>query len=99
MEKVQVFLFALLVASALLATWFFVRFPRLAPVGERGVTLALLGTFVAFGLVPPAIAPVGRALGAIPTAFLVALPGCTYIFLAAIWMLAYVKRAIEPYLK
>jgi hypothetical protein len=98
-EKVQVFLLALLVASALLALWFFVRFPRLAPVGERGVTLALGGMLAVFAFGPQAVTIVGQPLGAVPAAFLVALPASTYIFLAVIWLMTYVKRAIEPFLK
>lgn len=93
------FLFALLVASALLAGWFFVRFPRLAPVRERGITLALLGTIAVFSFGPQTVGIVGQPLGAFPAAFLIALPCCIYIFLAAIWLMAYVKRAIEPFLK
>jgi hypothetical protein len=93
------FLLALLVASALLAGWFFVRFPRLAPVRERGITLALVGTFAVFGFGPQAIKIVGQPLGAVPAALLIAVPACTYLFLAAIWVMAYVKRAIEPFLK
>jgi len=98
-EQIQIFLVALVVAAALLAGWFFVRFPRLAPVGERGITLALVGTFAVFSFGPQAVTVVGQPLGAVPAAFLVALPGCTYIFLAVIWLMAYVKRAIEPFLK
>jgi hypothetical protein len=98
-SSTQVFLLALLVASALLAAWFFARFPRLVPVGSRGVTLGFLGMFAVFGLTPPAVMIVGRPLGAVAAAFLVVLPACSYVFLAALWLLAYVRRGIAPYLK
>jgi hypothetical protein len=63
------------------------------------VTLGLAGTFAVIGFAPPAIMFVGRPLGAVAAAFLIALPGFTYIFLSAIWLMAYVRRAIAPFLK
>ncbi|HSL64241.1 MAG TPA: hypothetical protein VK874_06230 [Gaiellaceae bacterium] len=98
-SSTQQFLLALVVASALLAAWFFVRFPRLAPTGNRGVTLGLLGMFAVFGVTPTAVMVVGEPLGAVAAAFLVVLPACVYIFLACIWLLAYVRRGISPYLR
>jgi hypothetical protein len=95
----QPFLVTLVVASGLLAAWFFVRFPRLAPTGSRGVTIGIVGTFGVCSAGPPLVLGVGQLLGTAAAIFLVAVPGTTYMFLAGIWVMAYVRRAIQPYLK
>ena len=93
------FLVALTTGSALLAAWLVVRFPRLNPAEAPAITVALLGAVVVALGVPRFIPVVGQPFGALAAIFLVALPGCTYLFLAAAWVMLYVKRAIDPYLR
>ena len=95
----QIFTLFLAIASALLALWIVVRFPGLNPESGRAVTLALVGAAIVFVAVPPAIGLVGVPLGGFAAAFLVALPGCTYLFLAIAWLMLYLGRAIAPYLR
>jgi hypothetical protein len=84
------FVLFLCVGAALLALWLAVRFPDLGP-GD--VTRALLHVAVsvllgqlmvrAIGLT----APLGVAAGRFVAAFAIVLPGLTYIFLSAAWLI------------
>jgi hypothetical protein len=94
----QTFMLFLAVASALLALWIVVRFPRLNPESGRAVTVGLVAAALVFVAVPPAIGFVGVPLGGLAAIFLVALPGCTYLFVAVAWLMLYLGRAIAPYL-
>ena len=93
------FLLVLTTASALLAAWIVVRFPRLNPMEPQTITVALAGAVAVALVIPRAIPLVGMPLGALGAIFLVALPGCVYLFLTAAWVMLFVKRAIEPYLR
>jgi hypothetical protein len=91
------FLLVLMVASALLAAWIVVRFPAVNPIHPHTITIALVGAAFVAVLIPHAIGVVGVPLGALAAIFLVALPGCTYLFLVAAWVMLFVKRAIDPH--
>jgi len=95
----QTFMLFLAVASALLALWIVVRFAGLNPESGRAVALGLVGAAVVLVAVPPAIGLVGVPLGGLAAIFLVALPGCTYLFLAVAWLMLYLGRAIAPYMR
>lgn len=93
------FLLVLTTASALLAAWIVVRFPRLNPAGGLAISLAIVGAALVAVVGPSAIDLVGVPLGALAAILLVALPGCTYMFLVGAWVMLFVKQAIEPYLR
>lgn len=89
--SVQLFVAALASGAALLALWFHVRFPALAPASaaRTAVHLALAGV-VLFFFVPEAD---GSPAAAFSAAFLVVLPALVYAFLASIWMLRLLQAA------
>jgi hypothetical protein len=93
------FMLALALASALLAMWVALRFPTLAPTSVR----ALAGWLAAAGLLPLLVSPmigfVGALAGAFAAVFLVALPGCTFLFLVGAWLMLFARKLIAPYLR
>jgi hypothetical protein len=93
------FLLVLTTASALLAAWIVVRFPRANPAGPRAMSLAILVAALVAVAAPAAIDLVGVPFGALAAIFLVALPGCTYMFLVGAWVMLFVRQAIAPYLR
>jgi hypothetical protein len=93
------FLLVLTAASALLAAWVVVRFPRVNPSGPRAISLAIVVAAVVAVAAPAAVDLVGVPFGAMAAIFFVALPGCTYMFLVGAWLMLFVRQAIEPYLR
>jgi hypothetical protein len=95
---VHTFMLALAASSAALAMWVALRFPSVAPARMS----ALAGWLVAAGLLPLFVSPmfdlVGNHAGAFAAVFLVALPGCTFLFLVGAWVMLFVHRLIAPYL-
>lgn len=96
---VHTFMLALAAASALLAMWVALRFPSVAPA-RMG---ALAGWLVAAGLLPLLVSPmfdlVGGLAGAFAAVFIVALPGCTFLFLVGAWVMLFARKLIAPYLR
>lgn len=95
--SVHTFLLFLTVGSALLAAWIVVRFPTLIPSRPHSITFALICAGLVATLAPDAIGFIGVPLGALAAIFLVALPGCTYLFLVGAWVMLFVKHALAPY--
>jgi hypothetical protein len=98
--SIATFVLVLCVGAALLALWLVVRFPELGP---SDITWALLHVAVAAvlgQLMAGAIGAVGRS--GVPAArfvgsFGIVLPGLTYIFVAAAWLIrATAERLHDP---
>lgn len=85
--------------AAMLAAWIVARFPRVNPASGRGVTIALVAATAVLVGIPHAIPIVGVPLGALATVFVVVLPALTYVFMTAAWLMLYVRRALDPYLR
>ncbi len=98
MESRQLFLIALVVASALLAVWVSVRVPRLTPQTLAGTVVhVVVGLLAVNTLVPGAMAPLlaSDSLLALEVAVVaVALPGFTYALLASLWLLQVCQGAL-----
>jgi hypothetical protein len=84
---------ALFVGSAIIALWFSVRFPRLAPsrVGVR--VAALIAASIALQLLPIDASTSARLFGSL---FLVALPLLSVAWLTAIWLLQSLQGLAGP---
>ncbi len=99
MESRQLFLVALVVASALLAVWVSVRVPRVTPQTLGGTLVhVLVGMLAVNTLVPGAMAPLlaSDSLLALEVAVVgVALPGFTYVLLASLWLLRVCQGALN----
>jgi membrane-bound metal-dependent hydrolase YbcI (DUF457 family) len=80
------------VGSAVLALWFHVRFPKLAPQEYRFAIFHLLGAhIVARSVVPGGMALFGgRPLIAV---FAVAVPGLVYVFLSWLWLIRLAQQS------
>ena len=95
---VHTFVLALATGSAALAIWIALRFPSVAPNSTR----ALAGWLVAAGLVLLLVSPTfdlaAGAAGAFGAVFLVALPGCTFLFLVGALVMLFFHRLIAPHL-
>ncbi len=88
----------LAVGSSLLALWIAVRFPRLSPQSAPGIAAAVFALVLVVGVGPRAVELVGPPLGAFAAIFLIALPCCVYLFLAAAWVILWAGRALRPHL-
>lgn len=89
----------LVTASALLAAWIVVRFPRVNPSSGSAITVAIVAAAVIAVGCPQVIPVVGIPLGGMATIFVIVLPSSVYLFVVAAWIMLFVKRAIEPYLR
>jgi hypothetical protein len=95
----HVFAWVLTAGAAVIALWIVARFPELAPRTTRGVSVGLGAAILAFVGIPPAIMLVGGHAGAIVAALFVVLPGAICIFLAIAWMMLWVIRSLDPYVR
>jgi uncharacterized membrane protein len=86
-------------SAAILALWLVARFPKLSPQSGRGVSMWLGGAILCFVAVPQTVMLVGGMFGALVAAMLVALPGGICIFLAIAWIMLYVLRSIQPFMR
>jgi hypothetical protein len=86
-------------SAALLAAWVVARFPQVNPSSGRGVTVALIGATAVLIGIPYTVPVVGVPLGAVATVFVVVLPALIYVFMTAAWLMLYVRRALDPYLR
>lgn len=87
----------MVVGSALLALWLSMRLPRLRPASTRGVVIAAGVGLATLGITPLLVDVVGQPLGAFAAVFIVVLPAFTYLFLGALWLLAYMSRLMRPF--
>jgi uncharacterized membrane protein YhaH (DUF805 family) len=97
--SIHTFMLLLATGAALLAAWIVVRFPRFQPSTGAGITVALIGAAATLTGVPHTIAFLGVPLGPLGVIFLVVLPALTYVFLVAAWIMLYVRRALDPYMR
>ncbi len=86
-------------SAAFLAAWVVARFPQVNPSSGRGVTIALIGATAVLIGIPYTIPVVGVPLGGLATVFVVVLPALIYVFMTAAWLMLYVRRALDPYLR
>jgi len=87
----ELFVLALVTGSALLALWFDLRVPTLAPAGLRAIVLHGALAFVGLQLIPGGDSLPG---GAYLLIFGIALPALVYVFLVAIWFIRHAQRAL-----
>lgn len=97
--SIGAFIVVLTLGAAAIAIWATARFPKLAPESLPGALLQVGIAFVAGFL----IVPVGmRSMlsfepptGPLLATFLFALPGLTYLFLAALWAMRVLQRILS----
>ncbi|MEJ7569979.1 MAG: hypothetical protein WKF41_17155 [Gaiellaceae bacterium] len=87
----ELFVLALVTGAALLALWFDLRVPTLAPAGLRAIVLHGALAFVGLQLIPGGGSLPG---GAYLLIFGIALPALVYVFLVAIWFIRHAQRAL-----
>ncbi len=87
----EIFVLGLVTGAALLALWFDLRLPTLAPAGLRAIVLHALLAFAALKLIPGEAGSVGGIYVAL---FGIALPALVYIFLVAIWFIRHAQGAL-----
>ena len=89
---------ALIVGSAALALWVYVRVAGRAPRAWRSIIGHLaLSVVLAYTLVPTAVAAlveIGRPSAGVLAVVAVALPAFAYMFLASLWLLAVLGRLL-----
>ena len=94
------FLIALLAGASLLALWTFVRLPRLAPAGTRGIlahlVIAGIGANVGLPAALGMIAPIESRPAALAVVG-VALPALSYLLLASLWLLQLGRQLLGGY--
>jgi hypothetical protein len=84
------FMMLLCTGSAVLALWLVVRFPDLGPSDVTKALLHVALSIVALQLVVPAIhvvAATGLPAAQLVVSFGIVLPGLTYVFVAAAWLI------------
>lgn len=85
------FALTLVTGAALLALWFDVRLPTLAPAGLRAIVLHAALAVGVLQLIPgDAASPVGVYIAL----FGIALPALIYVFLVAIWFIKHAQSAL-----
>ncbi len=87
----ELFVLALVTGAALLALWFDLRVPTLAPAGLRAIVLHGALAFVGLQLVPGGD---GLPGGVYLLIFGIALPALVYVSLVAIWFIRHAQRAL-----
>ncbi len=87
----ELFVLALVTGAALLALWFDLRVPTLAPAGLRAIVLHGALAFVGLQLIPGGD---GLPGGAYLLIFGIALPALVYVSLVAIWFIRHAQRAL-----
>jgi hypothetical protein len=97
--SVESFVLVLCVGAAVLAAWIVVRMPHFGPASLPGALLHILLSVVLGNLATHALAaiaglwiPAGQFLGI----FVIALPGLTYMFLAAAWLMRVMRDYFQP---
>ena len=88
---------AMTIGGALLALWVYVRFAKRGPRSARRVCVHLVLAGVALVLAPYAVREIageGPAFATAAALFGAFLPAMTYTFLAALFLIEHVQRAI-----
>ena len=84
----EIFALTLVTGAAVLALWFNVQLPKLAPVGLRALIVHAVLAFVALQLIPGDASSAARIYVVL---FGIALPALIYIFLVAIWFIRHAQ--------
>ena len=93
---VQHFVIALTVAAALLAVWLDARFPGIAPRRMLAAVVHVLSAILLSRVAVPGAVDLFVDLGSPMTGvFAIALPGLTYMFLSAYWVLKLVRDTLS----
>ena len=87
----ELFLLALVTGAALLALWFDLRLPTVAPAGIRTLALHAVLAFAGLQLIPGGDRVPG---GIYLLLFGIVLPALVYVFLVAIWFIRHAQAAL-----
>ena len=87
----ELFLIALVTGAALLALWFDLRLPTVAPAGLRALALHGALAFAGLELIPGGDSVPG---GVYLLLFGIVLPALSYVFLVAIWFIRHAQTAL-----
>ncbi len=87
----ELFVLALVTGAALLALWFDLRLPTLAPAGLRAILVHGALAFSGLQLIPGGERVPG---GVYLVLFGIALPALVYVFLVAIWFIRHAQSAL-----
>lgn len=91
---------ALVLGSAALALWGYVRVADRAPSGGWVLGHVVLSVVLAYTLVPTAVSALAgleSPAAGVVAIIAVALPGVTYMFLASLWLLAVLGRLLSQH--
>jgi hypothetical protein len=97
--SVEGFVLALCVGAALIAVWIAVRLPQFGPARLPTALIHILVSIVVGAVTTRAVGAVAGLW--IPTGqfiaiFAIALPGLTYMFLAAAWLMRVMRDFLQP---
>lgn len=98
--SIHMFLIYLGVGAALVALWFYVRFPNAGPDELWPAFLHFMaGMFVARIFVPKMFAVTGDGVGgALLAVFGIGFPALVYLFLVGFWILRLAQRSLSGFL-
>jgi hypothetical protein len=94
--SVESFVLVLCAGSALIAVWIAVRLPDFGPARLQTALLHILLSVLVGAVTTRAVAGLWVPTGQFIAIFAIALPGLTYMFLAAAWLMRVMRDFIQP---